>query len=233
MKISINLLCILMTGFISLQCTAQYVQAESPNILPKGLMLNLDFEDAANGLIPSKSLFPLFVPQQGLTVSRINHRNLLELRFGQGLSIPHSSLLDPAGDEWIISIRIFALTDGLIISQGNSTHGFVIYMKDGQIMAKVRTAHTTFTLEESARRGITKYKNRWCTIELRIEPDRALLSLNRERVAQVSGEPALSGEDLRIHLGNHNELPAILSNFPGLETTGFTGAIGSLKIHRQ
>jgi hypothetical protein len=233
MKISTKLLTILMTGIIGLHCSVQNALGQYNASLPIGLMLNLDFEGAANGLIPSKSLFPLYVPQQGLVVSRINYRNLLELQFGQGLSIPHSSLLDPNGDEWIVAIRVFALTDGLIMSQGNSTHGFVIYMKDGQIMAKVRSGHSTFTLEESERRGITKYKNRWCTIELRIGPDRALLSLNRERVALIQGEPALNGENLRIHLGDHNELPAVLSNFQGLETTGFTGAIGSLKIHRQ
>lgn len=201
--------------------------------LPSGLMLNLDFEEAADGLIPSKSLFPLFVPRNDLAISRINHRNLLEFQLGQGLDIPHSSLLDPNGNEWIVSVRVFALTDGLILSQGNEKHGFAIYMKDGQIFARVRTGHSAFMLQQNARQGISKLKKRWVTIELSIRDDRALLSLNRKRVALVMSEPALSGENLRIRLGNHTRLPTILENFQTMEPTGFTGAISSLKIHRQ
>ncbi|MDF7798261.1 LamG domain-containing protein [Pontiellaceae bacterium B1224] len=213
-------------------CSATLVLAQEFSI-PHGLMLNLDFEKAQEGLIPSKSLFPLFVPQNGLTVSRINYRNLLEFQYGQGLDIPHSSLLDPNGDEWIISVRIFALTDGLILSQGNEKQGFAIYMIDGQVSARVRTGHSTFTLEETSRQGISKLKKRWVTIELSIRNGRALLSLNRKRAAMVLDEPALSGDDLRIRLGNHTQLPVVLKNFGYQDTTGFTGAIGSLKIHRQ
>jgi hypothetical protein len=233
MKISTNLLTILISGFIGLYCSSPNALAQPNASLPKGLMLNLNFEDTAYGLIPSKALFPLFVPQQELVVSRINYRNLLEFQTGQGLSIPHSSLLDPAGDEWVISVRVFALTNGLILSQGNDTHGLVIYLQDGQVIARIRSGHSTFTLKESDNRGITKQLNHWVTIELRIAPGRAILSLNRERVALVLGEPALSGSDMRIRLGDHRELPAMLSNFQNLEPTGFTGGIGSLKINRQ
>lgn len=201
--------------------------------LPKGLMLNLDFEMANEGLIPSKSLYPLFVPQNNLAISRINHRNLLQFEPGQGLYIPHSSLLDPAGDEWIISVRIFALTDGLILSQGNETHGYAIYMKDGQISARVGTGHASFMLEESVQQGISKLKKRWVTIELSIREGRALLSLNRKRVAMILDEPALSGDNLRIRLGNHTQLPAVFKNVQTMTPTGFTGAVSSLKIHRQ
>lgn len=233
MKSAIRFKQILLAGLLTLQCCASVSWAQSQGILPQGLMLNLDFERAQEGLIPSKSLFPLFVPQNGLTVSRINHRNLLEFQLGQGIDIPHCSLLDPAGDEWIISTRVFALTDGLILSQGNESHGYAIYMEDGQIIARVRTGHSTFTLEESARRGISKLKKRWVTIELSIREGRALLSLNRKRVAMILDEPALSGDDLRIRLGNHTQLPAVLKNSQSMTPTGFTGAISSLKIHRQ
>lgn len=233
MKTSTKLFTLISAGLLSLHGAAPIVQAQSRNILPKGLMLNLDFEMANEGLIPSKSLFPLTVPQNDLSISRINHRNLLEFQLGQGLDIPHSSLLDPAGDEWVISARIFAITDGLILSQGNDKHGVVIYMKDGQIFARVRTGHSAFTLAESANRGISKLKKQWVTIELRIRDGRALLSLNRKRVAMINEEPALRGENLRIRLGDHRELPAVLKNFQAMESTGFTGAISSLKIHRQ
>jgi len=96
--------------------------------LPRGLALNLDFEQAQEGLIPSKAACNLHVPQQDLTIEYLDKRRMLAFREGQGLDIPHSSLLDPDGDGWVIVIRVFALTDGIIFSQSNEKNGLAIYM---------------------------------------------------------------------------------------------------------
>ena len=42
-------------------CHARFQPASSP--VPKGLMLNLDFQNVQDGLIPNKAFFPLYVPQ--------------------------------------------------------------------------------------------------------------------------------------------------------------------------
>ncbi|MDF7825525.1 hypothetical protein P4B35_15980 [Pontiellaceae bacterium B12227] len=222
-------------GTFSLLGSGLSAQTAAPraSILPKGLMLNLDFERAHNGLIPSKSLFPLYVPQNNLVIERTVNRNLLMFQPDEGLSIPHSALLDPAGDEWVLSIRLFLLTDGLILSQGNEQHGFMVYSQEGQIFVRARTGHTAFMLNESSVRGIHKYRKRWVTIEVRLRNDIALLSLNRKRACMVTGEPALSGSDLRLRLGDHRKKPGFVKNFKELPSIGFSGAISSLKIHRQ
>ncbi|QBG46587.1 hypothetical protein EGM51_03940 [Verrucomicrobia bacterium S94] len=196
-------------------------------------MLNLDFEGTKAGLIPSKALYPLFVPTGDLFVERLKHRNLLVVDEGRGLDIPHSSLLDPAGDEWVVSIRVFLLTDGLIISQGNDRHGFAIYTEDHQVFARVRTGNVAYTLQENPRSGITKFHKKWVTIELRIRDGRAFLSLNRRYAAMVSGQPPLNGSNMRIRIGTHREIPGVFREFDNMETAGFSGAINSLKIHRQ
>jgi len=201
--------------------------------MPKGLMLNLDFQEAKEGLIPSKTLYPLFVPQENLGIENHNHRKILTLQYGQGLDIPHSSLLDPDGSEWIVSVRAFILTDGLILSQDNGLLGFAFYVKDGAIQIALRTTHSTLTLKERADRGITKQIKRWVTIELRIKDDMAIMSLNRQRVSMVPLQAPLQGKNMRIRIGNHHELPAILKFKPNMEPTGFTGAISSFKIFRQ
>ncbi|MEE9367516.1 MAG: hypothetical protein V3V05_01500 [Pontiella sp.] len=213
-----------------LATTITHAQVE--HNLPKGLMLNLDFEEVSDGLIPSKTLYPMFVPLNELGIESFNNRNMLAFQFGQGLDIPHSSLLDPNGDEWIISVRAFPLTDGIIVSQSNEKNGYVIYMEDGFIAARIRTGHSAFTLQESPDRGFTKYKSRWVTIELRIKKDTAILSMNRKRVSMVRLQPALAGDNLHIRLGNHNTLPSPLKN-TDLPPSGFTGAINSFKIIRQ
>ena len=212
--------------------TVMTAGAQFDTDLPKGLMLNLDFEEVSDGLIPSKTLYPMFVPLNDLGIEYFNSRKMLAFQFGQGLDIPHSSLLDPDGSEWIVAVRAFPLTDGIIVSQSNDKHGYVIYMKDGHITAWIRTGHSAFTLAESANRGLTKYRNRWVTIELRIKKDMAILSLNRKRVSMMREEPALQGENLLIRLGNHNTVPSPL-NHTDIPATGFTGAINSFKILRQ
>jgi hypothetical protein len=201
--------------------------------MPVGLMLNLDFQEIEEGLIPSKSLYPLHVPLGELGIEWINHRNLLALQAGQGLDIPHSSLLDPDGREWVVSVRAFILTDGLVLSQCNDTQGYAIYIKDQTVQAVLRTGVIAFTLQEGAYLGISKYRNKWVTIELRIKQDRAYLLLNRKRVAMIDLDAPLKGEDMHIRIGNHSTLPPVLKHKPGIEPFGFTGAISSLKIIRQ
>ena len=200
---------------------------------PKGLMLNLDFQQAKDGLIPSKTLYPLYVPQGDLEIETFNNRNMLAFQYGQGLDIPHSLLLDPEENDWIVSLRVFALTDGLILSQGNDQHGFVIYLKDGTVQVILRTTHSSITLKERADRGITKRIKKWVSIELQIKDDVAILSLNRQRVSMIPLQAPFMGENMRIRLGNHRELPAILKNKTDMNPTGFTGTISALKIHRQ
>ena len=196
-------------------------------------MLNLDIQRAQDGLIPSKTLFPFYVPMETLGIETHNYRNMLAFQHGQGLSIPHSSLLDPDGSDWIVSIRTFILTDGLIFSQENENIGFAIYIKDGAVQTALRTTHTTLMLKEREDRGVTKQIKRWVTIELRIKDDMAIMSLNRQRVSMVPLQAPLKGENMHIRLGHHHKLPSILKNKLGMTPTGFTGAISSLKVLRQ
>jgi len=111
--------------------------AQAGDTLPKGPMINLDFERIENGLIPSKTLFPLYVPIGELGTKTSNDRTLLFLDKGQGLDIPHSSMLDPDGSAWVAIIRVFAVTDGMVMSQGNDEKGYAIYIKDGAVQAAI------------------------------------------------------------------------------------------------
>ena len=75
------------------------IGALAGNPLPRGLMLNLDFQKIENGLIPNKTLYPLYVPICDLDTAPNNSgRVLLMIEAGQGFDIPHSSLLDPDGE---------------------------------------------------------------------------------------------------------------------------------------
>jgi len=220
-------------ALILLLAVAVPAGAQIKDDLPIGLMLNLDFEAAREGLIPSKSLFPLYVPQGDLGIERFNHRNMLAFQYGQGLDVPHSSLLNPDGREWIVSVRAFVLEDGLVLSQGNDEHGYAIYIKDHTVQAVLRTGNFAMVLKENERRGISKYRKKWVTIELRIKPDRAYLSLNRKRVVMVEYSTPFKGENMRIRLGAHQSLPTVLERKEDVTTDGFQGAISSLKIIRQ
>lgn len=200
---------------------------------PKGLMLNLDFQRIEDGLIPSKTLFPLHVPLGELGTTTFGKRTVLLLNEGQGLSIPHSSLLDPDGSEWIAIIRVLALTDGLVMSQGDDEKGYAIYIKDGAAHAAIQTGHSTIVLKERADKGITPCLDKWVTIELRVNSDMALLVLNRAHAALVPLQEPLRGQDYRIRIGEHKALPAPLSRSKTVTPSGFTGAISSLKIVRQ
>jgi hypothetical protein len=201
--------------------------------LPDGLMLNMDFQRVKDGLIPSKTLYPLYVPIGPLSIETINNRSMLGIQFGQGLDIPHSSMLNPDGKEWIVTVRVFALTDGIILSQTDGEFGYVIYLKDGAIRTILRTGDSAITLKESPSRGITDGIKSWITIELRIKPDMAMMSLNRNRAAFVRLNKPLISENLQIRLGNHRSLPGLLKFTPDATPDGFTGAISSFKLLRQ
>ncbi len=217
--------------FISSLCLMPTYSTEQP--LPKGLMLNLDFQNIQSGIIPSKTLYPLYVPLGDLSLISIHNRNVLGMSDGQFLDIPHCSLLNPDGNEWIITIRIYAQTNGIVISQGNTEKGYTIYLKDGAVQVAVRTGHSTVILQESPSRGITHCLKTWVTIELKIRPESATLSLNRSRVALINLQEPLSGKNYRIRIGEQQELPSSLGHHATVSSSGFTGAISSLKIMRQ
>lgn len=215
-------------GFLSVAslCTAEQT-------LPKGLMLNLDFQNITEGLIPSKTLYPLFVPIGELRTQPVNTRHTLILDEGQCLDIPHSSLLDPDGSSWVISVRVIALTDGLIISQYNDTSGYAIYLKDGVVHANILSDRTSVTLREQPNRGIGSILKKQVTIDLKINPNSALLVLNRNRVAYTPLQKPLAGKNHMIRIGEHAEIPVPLKRKPAATTTGFTGGINAVKILRQ
>lgn len=196
-------------------------------------MLNLDLAQTQNGLIPNKTLYPLHVPLGGLKTKTIGKRRVLDFQPGQGLDIPHSSLLDPNEKGWVMLTRIRALTDGIVLSQHNSKVGYTIYIKDGSIHAAVKTADSSFVLKESADYGITHCHGKWVSIELRIQPDRIWLGIDRRRVAEAPLENPLKGNDLRIRLGQQRHLPTSLQLLPDASPDGFAGAMASLKMVRQ
>ena len=200
---------------------------------PKGLMLNLDFQNVQDGLIPNKAFFPLYVPQCDAGIETLLQEQMLVLKDDIGFDIPHSSLIQPDGSEWIVAVRLGALSDGMVISQCNDQYGYAIYIQDGAAHAVIRTGHSSMLLKEDSRYGVTDCTKDMVTIELRINPDRAVLNLNRKRAAMVHLDAPLSGDDMPIRIGNHHALPSIMTNMPGAGPTGFSGAISSLKILRQ
>ncbi len=210
------------------------IAAQAGNPLPRGLMLNLDFQRIEDGLIPNKTLYPLHVPIGDLdTATNNSGRVLLMIEAGQGFDIPHSSLLDPDGDGWVATVRVFAMSEGLIMSQGDDEKGYAIYIKNGAIHAAIHTGYSTILLKERPENGITECLDKWVTIEVKITPDMAILILNRAHVAIAPLQAPFIGEDYRIRVGEHETLPAPLRRDKTATTTGFTGAISSLKVLRQ
>lgn len=223
------LLWALMALSLSFTCT----QTEASNAVPKGLMLNLDFAHVENGLIPNKAFFPLYVPQGDAGIETLLQEPMLILKSDIGLDIPHSSLIQPDGSEWIVSIRLGALSDGMVISQCNDQYGYAIYIKDGAAHAVIRTGRSSMLLKEDSRSGIIDCTKEMVTVELRIKPDMAVLTLNRKRAAMARLDAPLNGDEMPIRIGNHPALPAIMENIQGAGPAGFSGAISSLKILRQ
>ena len=209
------------------------IAGETDPSRPKGLMLNLDFQNVQDGLIPNKAFFPLHVPQCDAGIESLLQEMMLVLKNDIGFDIPHSSLIQPDGSEWIVVVRLGALSDGMVVSQCNDQYGYAIYIKDGAAHAVIRTGHSSMLLKEDPRYGVTDCTKDMVTIELRIKPDMAVLTLNRKRAAMARLDAPLSGDEMPIRIGNHHALPAIMTNIPEVEPTGFSGAISTLKIFRQ
>lgn len=209
------------------------LSSDATSSFPNGLMLNLDFQNVEEGLIPNKAFFPLYVPQCDAGVEPFLQEMMLVFKSDIGLDIPHSSLIQPDGSEWIVSVRMGALSDGMVISQGNDQYGYAIYIKNDVAHAVIRTGHSSMLLKEDPRYGVTDCTKDMVSVELRIKPDRALLTLNRKRAAMVRLDAPLSGDEMPIRIGNHHALPAIMENMPGVDPTGFSGVISTLKILRQ
>lgn len=214
-------------------CKSAEHRKNEKDCLPKGIVLNLDFQQIKDGLIPNKTLYPLHVPTKGLGTETVNQRELLVFKEGKGLGIPHCSLLDPDGTSWIVSIRVHALTDGIIMSQSNGTSGYVIYLKDGVVHATIRSGYSTTTLRERPGYGIGSIFKKQVSIDLQIGRDSAFLMLNRARVATVPLHKPLAGNNHLIRIGEHTTVPIPLKRNPAATTTGFTGGISSFKLLRQ
>lgn len=215
----------------ALLCSASWVVAAES--LPKGVMLDLDFARVQEGLIPNKAFFPLYVPLCDAGIDYLLQEMMLVLKDDIGLDIPHSSLIQPDGSEWIVAVRLGALSDGMVLSQCNDQYGYAIYIKNGTAHAVVRTGYSSVLLKEDPQYGVTDCKKEMVTVELRIKSDMALLTLNRKRAAMVRLDAPLNGDDMPIRIGNHHALPAIMENITDIEPTGFSGAISNLKIWRQ
>jgi hypothetical protein len=215
---------------ISLLFQFNYCWAEQS--LPKGVMLNLDFQNIQKGLIPNKTLYPLYVPTDHLETTVVNNRNVLTFLEGQSLAIPHSSLLEPLGDAWVTSVRFFALSNGIILSQGNAEQGYVLYLKDKQLYVAIRTGHTTHILKGSIASETSNGLNRWITTEIKIKPNSIMLSIDRKRVDLVPLHYSLRGKEHKIRFGQHSILPSPFKQTHPVPPTGFTGAISSIKMLR-
>jgi hypothetical protein len=207
--------------------------AQSNRTMRKGLMLGLEFENVQDGLIPNEGFFPLYVPLGDAGMDFLLQEMMLVLKNDTGLDVPHSSLIQPDGSEWIVSVRLGALSDGMVISQANDRYGYAIFIKDKAAHAALRTGHSTILLKEDPQFGIIDCTKEMVTVELRIKSDIALLTLNRKRAAMARLDAPLAGDDMPIRIGNHRQLPAIMTNIPEAEPTGFSGAISNLKIWRQ
>jgi hypothetical protein len=201
---------------------------------PPGIVLNLNFQHIKNGLIPNKARYPLYVPIGTLsTATTAQNKTVLQIKPHEGLSIPHSFLLDPHSNEWVITLRVFIQSEGLILSQENQESGYAIYVKDGAIRAAVRTKAETYYLQENREYSVTNYKNRWVTIDLQLLEKYAILSLSRNRAAKLPLKVPMFGKNFKIQIGQHTKLPLALKDYPNASTNGFSGAIRSLKILRQ
>ncbi len=225
-------LLILTLGFISLSAHC-FGEATT---YPRGLMLNLDFQNAANGLIPNKAFYPLHVPMGTLNTAPLLGKNMLVFLPGEGLDIPHSSLIQPDGSEWIVTLQLAAYPggeNGMVLSQCNAEFGYAIYLINGAPHAVIRTGNCSMLLKEERGTLLTDCRKQLAHVELRIKSDMAILTINRKRVAFAPLDAPLQGEDMPIRLGQHSQLPAILGNIPGAQASGFSGAVSSLKILRQ
>ena len=159
-------------------------------------MLNLDFRNASEGLIPNRSLYPLYVPQGPLEIKPLLGENMLVFLPEDGLDIPHSSLIQPDGSEWVVSVQIGAYPgdgNGMVMSQCDDEFGYAIYLKDGAPRAVIRTGNCALVLKEDRTTGITDCRKQMATVELRIKSDMVLYTVNKKRVAMLTLDAPLQG----------------------------------------
>jgi hypothetical protein len=125
---------------------AAYAQAPASEL--KGVMLNLNMERVKDGLIPSKSFYPLFVPLDNLKVQIVQKRALLVFRKNQGLDVPPSSLLDPSGASWVVTLRAFPKSDGIILQHANADCGYTIRIRKEALVAVIHSGGKEIILKE-------------------------------------------------------------------------------------
>jgi len=212
----------------------QVVSAQSPSFLNdlKGVMLNLDLEHVRDGLIPSKSFYPLSVPLDTLKIQPVDGRPVLVFKEHQGLDVPPSSLLDPGGKEWVVTVRFFAQTDGVILQHANEHVGYTLRIEDGAVEVILHSDGEDVFLRESADRGITSCLKKWMILEIHIQPDQAMLVLNRAHVARVPLKRSLFGTDFHLRLGQPKIFAPLREDQPEYPR-GFSGGLSTLKFLRQ
>lgn len=202
-------------------------------IPPKGLMLNLDFHQVKDGLILSKSLFPLNVPVGKFNFREARARRVLMIDSDETLYIPHSSLLDPHNGTWISSIQIYSRTNGVVVSQCDQTDGYVIYIADGIVHAAIHNKGRTIVLREAPGCGLGKMFKKRVTIVLKITPENVFLTLNRNLVAYVKLNHPFSAKNAFIQIGKNKYLPKSLQKVFNMPKEGFSGAVVTFKIISQ
>lgn len=222
---------------VTLGIASPYIgQAQTRTTMPKGIMLNMDFRNATEGLVPNRSNYPLYTPLKGVQIKTLLREPMLVLPADQGLDLPHSSLIQPDGSEWIVTVRLGARPDGgngMVVSQCDDAHGYAIYLKDGAVHAAVRTADSTLVLRQPPATVIMDCRKEMVSVELRIKADRAVLMLNRARVADAPLSAPLTGDYMPVRLGMHHETPSLLKDMPNITAQGINGAISHLLIWRK
>ena len=219
-------------AFFSLALLAFAPPAKASGVMPKGIILDFNLQRTGGGLIPNRTIYPLYVPLGDLKLIPEYQIRVLNLDRGQSLKIPHTALLDPDGGEWDVSIRIFAKTNGIVLTQANEDVGYILYLEDGIIHASVNVGSTLVSIVEDPRSGQTYCLNRWVSIDLRIKPDMVLMNVNRKRAAIAFLPTPLKGKNMHVRIGSLDKLPEPLKYLP-ISPLGFSGAIRSFRIVRQ
>lgn len=217
MKLIYSILCLT----LSLLLPPAGISSETS--LPPGLVLNLDFKNTKDGLIPSNSLFPLDVPLGSLQIVRLKERAALKIHQEEQLEIPGSSLLDPNGDGWDVSLRVRPASNGIIFTQANKRRSYCIFIEEGIPCASIHNGLTTATLRPAPSTGITNCINQWVTIQLTFREEQTLLSINRIRCDLLETSNPMIGTNYQAYIG------APPYKEPKI---GFSGEISALKILR-
>ncbi|MBN2704465.1 MAG: hypothetical protein JXR23_09670 [Pontiellaceae bacterium] len=204
---------------------------------PKGLIFNMNFDAASNGLVPNKGGFPLFVPLNGLEVKTLINEQMLDLPADQGLTVPHSSILQPDGSMWLAGVRVGVRPSGktgMVMSQTNDRHGYAIYLLDGAVYAAVCTADSVIILQQSSDSILRDCSKGMVRIDLEIKANEVVLLLDRAKVASAPLTAPLDGggADMLLRIGNHESLPPFLAE-QEIPANGIFGAISLLQLWRQ